>query len=288
MFRRERQSADLDPRLTTLSSAPRLLRTTSPAFNMRWLFPVQFRTTGLCAILRKAPVYASIFFAMAVGLTVTNASAQNAARDEIAVPQSETETLAPAPKAGIHRTRPFYIEFRARNAQSYGHTFLIHGRLDQRGNALSKTVAGLHPFTESPVPWMVGHLILVPSETGASDGDVDDQYTIARFRLALSAEEYRRVTNFIRELQAKSPVWHAVFYNCNAFVGVVARFMGLQTPSSLQLPESYINGIRDLNKAMPNRAMIGLPMKVESPETLRRRALKVNEKTKRIAVTATD
>ncbi len=189
---------------------------------------------------------------------------------------------------GLYQGRPFYIEFRARSAQSYGHTFLIHGRLGKQGNILTKTVAGLHPFTESPVPWMVGHLIMVPSETGASDGDIEDQYTTARFQVALSVEEYRRVTNFIGQLQATSPVWHAVFYNCNAFVGVVARFMGLQTPSSLHLPENYVNGIRDLNKANPNKAMIGTPMKVEDPEALRRRALKVNEKSKRIAVTATN
>jgi hypothetical protein len=257
---------------------------------MRWSFPVQLRTIGSCAGLRKTPMYASILFGIAVELMAVSASAQNASQDEIAAPQSET--LAPsntiAPKVGIHQARPFYVEFRARSAQSYGHTFLIHGRLDSRGHILSKTVAGLHPFTESSIPWVVGHLVMVPSETGASDGDIEDQYTIARYRIVLSAEEYRRVTKFIGELQQKSPVWHAVFYNCNAFVGVVARFMGLQTLSSLQMPENYINGIRDLNEAKPHKAMIGIPVKVESAAALRRRALHVHEKSNHSAVTATN
>ena len=95
---------------------------------------------------------------------------------------------------------------------------------------------------------MVGHLFLVPSETGASDGDTEDQYVTARFRVALSQAEYTKVTTFIKDLQKKSPVWHAVLYNCNAFVGDIARFMGMETPSSTMLmPAEYINGLRDLN-----------------------------------------
>jgi hypothetical protein len=257
---------------------------------MHWSFPVQLGTIGSCAVLRKMPVYAAVLFGIAVELTVINASAQNAALDEIAAPQSETSAPSntTAPQAGIYQTHPYYVEFRARSAQSYGHTFLIHGRLDKQGHILRKTVAGLHPFTESSIPWVVGHLVVVPSETGASDGDIDDQYTIARFRVALTAGEYRRVTNFIGELQQKSPVWHAVFFNCNAFVGVVARSMGLQTPSSLQMPENYINEIRDLNKSTPHTAMTGVPVKVESAAALRRRALHAHEKSRHIAVTETN
>ena len=42
-------------------------------------------------------------------------------------------------------------------------------------------------------------------------------------------------------------MWHAVLYNCNAFVGDIARNMGLQAPGSLEFPADYINGIRRLN-----------------------------------------
>ena len=135
---------------------------------------------------------------------------------------------ASAPAAGP-AGKSYYIEFRSRSAQSYGHTFSVYGRLNG-GRIASKTVAGLHPATESPVPWMIGHVVLVPSETGPSDGDTEDQYVTARFRVVMNEAEYKKVTGYISQLRAKSPVWHAVLYNCNAFVGDIAKFMGMETP----------------------------------------------------------
>src|SRR4051812_44591770 len=55
--------------------------------------------------------------------------------------------------------KPYYIEFRARNAESYGHTFSIYGRVNANGKVGAFTVAGLHPFSESPLPWMIGHVM---------------------------------------------------------------------------------------------------------------------------------
>jgi hypothetical protein len=158
----------------------------------------------------------------------------------------------PGSKTEASAGKPYYIEFRSRSAQSYGHTFSIYGRLNGQGKIASKAVAGLHPFTESALPWMVGHLFLVPSETGASDGDTEDQYVTARFRVALSQAEYAKVTSFVKDLQKKSPVWHAVLYNCNAFVGDVAKFMGLKAPfNTMQMPKDFINDLKAMNGGRP-------------------------------------
>jgi hypothetical protein len=108
-------------------------------------------------------------------------------------------------------------------------------------------VAGVHPFTESSIPWMLGHLVPVPSVTGASDGDTEDQYIIARYRVLLSEAEYRKLLSNIKKLQDSSPVWHAVLYNCNAFVGDIAKSIGLKAPSSLQIPKEYIEDTRQMN-----------------------------------------
>ena len=49
----------------------------------------------------------------------------------------------------------------------------------------------------------------------------------------------------MREMQRSTPMWHALVYNRNAFVGDIARFMGLEAPVSHWLmPRDYINGIR--------------------------------------------
>lgn len=157
------------------------------------------------------------------------------------VPAVRTATKPTAPKV----SKPYFIEFRARAALSYGHTFAVHGKVGQKTAQLK--VAGLHPFTESSIPWMIGHLIPVPSETGASDGDTEDQYIIARYRVLLTEAEYKTLTEGIKKLQDRSPVWHAVLYNCNAFVGDIAKSIGLKAPSSLQMPKEFIDEMRQIN-----------------------------------------
>jgi hypothetical protein len=151
----------------------------------------------------------------------------------------------------------YYVEFRARTALSYGHTFLVHGQLS--GNRLATfQVAGLHPAGEDPSNWVMGHFVPVRSETGASDGDTEEQYVSARYRVVLNAQQYQEVRNYIYRLQTSSPVWHAVWYNCNAFVGDVARFMGLRAPGSTMLmPAEYINALRSVNGGVSTVGAVG-------------------------------
>ena len=207
------------------------------------------------------------------------AAEQNTPETKTAV--AEAASTAPAqakPKSaeGGHvrpADKPYFIEFRARNADSYGHTFSIYGRVNANGKVGAFTVAGLHPISESPVPWMIGHLMAVPSETGASDGDMDDQYVLARFHVALSAEEFKKVVAYVKEHQKNSPMWHAVLYNCNAWVGDVAKFMGMDVPASpLLMPADYINSLKKLN--MHKAGIVGTPLEVASPAQLREARLR--------------
>jgi hypothetical protein len=115
---------------------------------------------------------------------------------------------------------------------------------------------------------MIGHIIPVISETGASDGDDEDEYIIARYRIYLSEAEYKPILATMREWQGSTPLWHAAVYNCNAFVGSVARHMGLETQipvvAHLQLPKDFIEGIRDLNGGKDVLSP-GQPMVVAAP-----------------------
>jgi cell wall-associated NlpC family hydrolase len=138
----------------------------------------------------------------------------------------------------------YYVDFRARTAASYGHAFLWYGRTDHK----EVDVAGLHPATESVIPYILGHIIPVPSETGASYGDLDEQYVTASYRVYLTEDQAKRVFAYIQHLQTTSPVWHGATYNCVAFIRDVARFMGLNLPAShLLYPEVWVNDLRDLN-----------------------------------------
>jgi hypothetical protein len=151
-----------------------------------------------------------------------------------------------------HRLRPqpqrYAIEFRARYALSYGHVFVMYGPLDRKGDFVTRTVAGLHPAGDSPTPWMIGHILPVQAETGPSDGDLDDRYMSARFRIDLDPAEYARVVEYIKDLQRRSPVWHVLFNSCITFVSDIGRFMGLVIPNDGVLyPQDFINKMKDLN-----------------------------------------
>lgn len=142
----------------------------------------------------------------------------------------------------------YFIEFRSRYALSYGHTYAAFGRLNASGQIIQSEVAGLHPAGESSVPWMMGHFIPVPSETGPSDGDLEDKYVSNRWRVTMSEAEYNKVVAKIREMQRSTPLWSAVLYNCNSFVGDIAKFMGFNSQTStLQIPPAYIGALKDLN-----------------------------------------
>nr|WP_072378186.1 hypothetical protein [Rhizobium tibeticum] len=141
----------------------------------------------------------------------------------------------------------FFIEFRSRYALSYGHTYVIFGRMGKTGNVIDREVAGLHPASNSALPYILGHYIPVPAETGESDGDLDDKYRSASWRVTLNEQEYREVVAYIRKLQASTHFWQATVSNCNAFVGKIARSMGYKTPGIWLRPQQYVVKLREMN-----------------------------------------
>jgi hypothetical protein len=175
---------------------------------------------GLCAV------------ALSVGLTAQPASAQdtNATAATSATPQSSKMV--------------YYVDFRARTAASYGHAFVWYGRSDRK----QIDVAGLHPASDSVIPYIVGHVLPVIAETGKSYGDLDEEYLTASYRVYMSEAEAKRVFSYIKHLQATSPVWNAATWNCVAFIQSIAREMGLRVPGNhLLYPEDWVNRLRELN-----------------------------------------
>ena len=146
----------------------------------------------------------------------------------------------------------YYVDFRARTAASYGHAFVWYGRADQR----QVEVAGLHPASDSVVPYIIGHVLPVLSETGKSYGDLDPQYLTASYRVYMTEAQAKDVFAYIKNLQAISPVWNAATWNCVAFIQTIAMHMGLRVPGNhLLYPEDWVNQLRALNggrKYMPD------------------------------------
>jgi hypothetical protein len=143
----------------------------------------------------------------------------------------------------------YFVDFRSRTAASYGHAFIWYGRLNAHGKVGLIDVAGLHPASENPIPYIIGHVFPVPSETGKSYGDLDEEYLTANYRVYLSEADAMKVFAYIKYKQETSPLWLASVYNCTAFIADIAAYMGLKTPvtGTWMYPEDFVNSLRDLN-----------------------------------------
>ena len=212
--------------------------------------------------IRRAPsrllfVVGTSLFAACVGLGAGSSSAQQevarndpqhqqAPRKPDAAGSSDSRSTADAKPTRRSQTNavrgPYYVDFRARTAASYGHAFIWFGKTSER----QVEVAGLHPKGDM-LPYVLGHLTWVPAETGASYGDLDEQYLTASYRVYLGEADAKKVFSYIKHLQATSPVWNAETTNCTSFIGRIASFMGLDTPFHIMMPEDYVNRLKALN-----------------------------------------
>ena len=197
---------------------------------------------------QKLGLAVGLSLAIAAGLNVSAASARNTqtqvASASAAAPTSASEKAGSRTNAVEKYRLPYYVDFRARTAASYGHAFIWYGRTGSR----QVEVAGLHPATDSVIPYIIGHVLPVPSETGASYGDLDEEYLQASYRVYLTEAQARAVFAYIKQKQANSPLWNAATYNCVMFISNVASFMGLKTPGShLLYPEDWVKQLAALN-----------------------------------------
>ena len=196
-------------------------------------------------------VWLTGLFALTALIGASAARAQDSAK-----PGAKPQIVRPASaQTGVvtSGSGQYYIEFRARYAWDYGHTYIVHGRVGEAPN--KNSVAGLSPVGDDATAWVIGHYVPVPAETGWTDGDLEDKYVSARYRVLMSKDQYDRTVAHIKELQSRSHTWSAELYNCNAFVADIANFMGLKVPSStLIYPKVFVNNLRKINTGHPEAA----------------------------------
>lgn len=163
-------------------------------------------------------------------------------RMAVAVPSASDSTSDVKPVRRVAGKGPYYVDFRARTAASYGHAFVWYGKTSEK----EVEVAGLAPAGDT-LPYILGHIMFVPATTGATYGDLDEQYLTASYRVYLNEADAKKVFAYIKHLQETSPLWNAATANCTAFIGRIATFMGLKAPFHLLKPEEYVNQLRELN-----------------------------------------
>jgi hypothetical protein len=166
--------------------------------------------------------------------------------------------------------KPYFVEFRSRGAQSFGHTFVLFGKLGEGNRFASYKIAGLHPKGDS-ANYTMGLWVPVAAETGPSDGDVDEQFMTARYCVTLTEAEYNRFVPYIRQLQSEHKTWHGTTYNCNSFGMDVAKFIGLDTPNpNANLPKDLIERLAELNKKKSRDTTAGLYSAAGGSQPVRR------------------
>jgi len=101
------------------------------------------------------------------GLGLSVAGAQTSSQSQIVRPATTSSAIATSGSG------QYYFEFRSRQAWDYGHTFVVFGRVGEAPS--KKNVAGLSPKGDDPQMWLMGHYVPVPSDTGWTDGDLEDR-----------------------------------------------------------------------------------------------------------------
>jgi len=212
-----------------------------------------------------------------MALCVATAMAGSTASSTLAnepKPETATGTL----KTAQSSYKPYFVEFRSRAAASYGHMYVIYGQLNGRGEIIKSDIAGLHPAGDandcdncSVITWTLGHLLFVPSETGASDGDLEEKYVTARYRVMVDAATFKKVSAHISKLKADQRVWHALLHNCVSFGNDIAGSLDLKTPTFIWMePKDYVESLRDLNGGKPQKPLrFAAPASAEKPPAAR-------------------
>jgi hypothetical protein len=228
---------------------------------------------GILLVASAAALVLNLQASAAWAETASGPGAVGAAQSSAS--QLEVGSYQVASTAPMTRRRSgrYFIEFRARSANSYGHMYVLYGRVNGRRQIVKSEIAGLHPAGDasdcldcSRVPWTIGHLIFVPAETGPSDGDLEEKYVTARYRLWLSAAEYKNVSAYIAKLKANTKVWNALWANCVGFGRNVATHMGLSVPGLIWMkPDFFVTSLRKLNGGPAKEQ---LPLK-DAPNSLK-------------------
>lgn len=212
--------------------------------------------------------------AATLGLQLATAAAQKALGDARTEPRNCSPALSSsgrnavcnkawstAEEPYIGRGAPqwrYFVEFRARNAASYGHMYVMFGEVNARHEIIKSEIAGIFPAGDkrdcencSIYYWTIGHVLPVPAEIGASDGDLEEQYVLARFRVWIDADQYKRLIAYIKERKANKGPWNAFFANCAIFGRDIASFLNLKMPPlaalALLFPKDMVEAIREAN-----------------------------------------
>ena len=145
----------------------------------------------------------------------------------------------------------YAVEFRARPGGVFGHTYVVYGRLDGRGQLRQPRYTGIYPSGILSDSILVGVLVM-PSLISVKARDRRLRPEMV-YRREINAGAFARLAGEVRELRESRLFWNLIFYNCNSFAADVAMSMGLRVPSTLEVPKDFVRDLYVLNRRIRPR-----------------------------------
>jgi hypothetical protein len=143
--------------------------------------------------------------------------------------------------------RGYYVEFRARTDNEFGHSYVVVGAVDRQGRSRRLGTVGFGTATGAP-----SGLNAIFGSRGQIGYTKDDivQKPIERFRISIDRATVRGI---VRTTAAMRRTWTSYLLltrNCNTFVGAIATRAGLDVPyyDAVQ-PDTYVRELKRLNSA---------------------------------------
>ena len=158
---------------------------------------------------------------------------------------SGADAQAAKHKAANASAGTYSLEFRSRDSEIAGHSYVVARQTSANGRVVSQRVSGFRPANiNAPVGQTVRG---VAGAVGTYREDFKQRPTLS-YKVNVTEGQYRRAMAKISEIQRKPPTFRALSQNCNAYLGDVAKAARLRAPSSnADRPESYVSDLRELN-----------------------------------------
>jgi len=139
-----------------------------------------------------------------------------------------------------------FIDFRARPGALWGHTFILYGRVDERGQPVELYRLGLYPDDGRP-GLILGTFVPVRAAVRGVPDDFSETPS-AIYRRTLSPAQYARLKATVNHIRANDHAWHILAHNCNHFANTVARSIGLYTPPNILVPNAWVRALKAMNQ----------------------------------------
>jgi hypothetical protein len=147
--------------------------------------------------------------------------------------------------------RAYFLEFRARDDDAFGHAYMVLEIADARGAIRNAGHFGFGTATGAPSGLL--SLFGSPGEIGFTGNDLARQ-PVETFRVRIDRATYQRIVQSAGDKRKSWTVYELLFFNCNTLLGDVATQAGLTAPAFDALfPAAYVQQLRELNQVRPVR-----------------------------------